>query len=439
MIAAIATGDPTGIAAAYDKYAAVLYAYCQWMLNQPADAAEALRDTFVVAATTIGDFAEDVGLRPQLYAVARDECQRRHHGTIPIPDGHAEGVSGPTARAALPDVRGDLKPTELLALIRGILAELPSREREAVELSLRHNLHDADLAHALGISWSRAHALTERARGRLERALGTLLIARTGREACTELGRLLADWDGRLTGEARDLIAGHVEQCQTCSARRLGAMRPAALSGLMPLTPLPPELREQVLRLCSAATEDAQASQPQATWRAESVWHARFSRLTRLLGWTSTEGHRRPAAATVVLAAWITLVFATGITLLLTGSHPSHALAATPSLRLSSSSPAAVANAASAPAIISPSPLASPTPTPTPSPTISQAQAIVPSPVESPSFVEPSPSPSTSRSPKPSKSPSPKPSKSPSPTPSKSRSPSPSPSGSSSPSASTTG
>src|SRR5271166_4591495 len=44
VAAAIAAGDPAGIALAYDRHAAALYGYCHWILHDPAGAAEALRD-----------------------------------------------------------------------------------------------------------------------------------------------------------------------------------------------------------------------------------------------------------------------------------------------------------------------------------------------------------------------------------------------------------
>ena len=209
------------------------------------------------------------------------------------------------AEEELPDIRSDLEPAELLSLIRGILAELPPREREVIELSLRHNLHDDDLAEALEMSASRAHALTERARGRLEKALGALLVARIGLQACPELGTLLGDWDGRLTEETRDLIARHVEQCDTCAGRRQGTLRQAALSGLQPLVPLPPGLREQVLKLCSSATPDVVAYRQHATRRAESVWRARVSQVITLMKWGSIRANPGRALAVVVVVIWV--------------------------------------------------------------------------------------------------------------------------------------
>jgi DNA-directed RNA polymerase specialized sigma24 family protein len=54
----------------YDKYAAALYGYCHWMLDDSADAAGALQNTFVIAATTLGDLSEPSKLRPWLFAAA---------------------------------------------------------------------------------------------------------------------------------------------------------------------------------------------------------------------------------------------------------------------------------------------------------------------------------------------------------------------------------
>ena len=76
VAAAITAGDPAGIAMAYDRYAAALYGYCHWMLHDSADAARALQDTFVVAATLSG-LSEPAKLRPWLFALARNQCRRQ--------------------------------------------------------------------------------------------------------------------------------------------------------------------------------------------------------------------------------------------------------------------------------------------------------------------------------------------------------------------------
>jgi DNA-directed RNA polymerase specialized sigma24 family protein len=265
VVAAIRSHDLAGVTAAYDKYAAALYGYCHWMLCQSADAAEALRDTFVIG-TAPGDLPETSELRPWLYSVARRECLRRLR-TTDRPTG-VDGVDGGGGEG------------ELRTLICAVLAGLKPRERELIELQFRHDLHDADLAIALGVSWGRAHALAARSRRRLERALGALLTARTGREA----------------------------------GRQRGPLRPAALSGLLPLAPLPPGLKEQVLRACSAAGSEVTAAEVmvyrrRVSGRAELTWLTRFAQAIRR-HWRSIYRHKRPATITMVFTGWVAVVWA---------------------------------------------------------------------------------------------------------------------------------
>ena len=388
VAAAIAAGDPAGIALAYDRYAAALYGYCQWMLHDPAGAAEALRDTFVIAAATLGDLPGAPELRPWLYAVARTECQRLLHTTVRVRGGQVD--PDPTAGAS-----GDSAQAELRTMAGAILARLKPREREVIELSLRHDLYGSDLAEALGMSSRRTHALAARARARLEKALGALLVVRTGREACSVLGELLADWDGQLTEQTRDLVGGHVEQCEICATHGPGALRPAALFGLLPLAPLPRELREQVLSLCSSTAENAVEERRRVARCAKPTSFERISQAIRRVSWDSIGANAGTVTATVAIALWA--VAAVSVMLLtFAGSNPAHTLTARKDVRTSSSSPAATATApptAPAPAPATASAAARP------SPIASQPSAQVPSPVQSSPSFSPSPSQSSSSSP----------------------------------------
>ena len=77
VVAAIVAGDPDGIAEAYDRYAMPLYSYCRSLLREPADAADAVQDTFLIATAKLGSLRDPGKLRSWLYAVARNECHRR--------------------------------------------------------------------------------------------------------------------------------------------------------------------------------------------------------------------------------------------------------------------------------------------------------------------------------------------------------------------------
>src|ERR1700683_5649001 len=77
LVAAIVAGGPARLAEAYDKYASPLYTYCRSLLREPADAADAVQDTFVIAASRLAGLRDHNRLRSWLYAVARNECIRR--------------------------------------------------------------------------------------------------------------------------------------------------------------------------------------------------------------------------------------------------------------------------------------------------------------------------------------------------------------------------
>ena len=267
-------------------------------------------------------------------------------------------------------------------------------------------------------------ALASRARGRLEEALGALHIALTGREACPVLGELLADWDGQLTEQTRDLVVWHIEECQTCAHHGWGAMRPAAFSRLLPLAPLPQELREQVLSLCTSTAEDAVAYRRRVARRAERIWFARFSRAIRQVSWSSIRANPGVAIAAVAVAVWV--VAAVSVTMLTFAGSRAADAQTTGSRAACPGDPdkrrdlleESCGGTATAPASASARP----------SPTVTQPSAYVPTPVQpEPSRVvatSPAPSRSTSSSPRPSKSPTP--SRSGSPSPSHTASPSPS-------------
>ena len=130
---------------------------------------------------------------------------------------------------------------------------------------------------------------------------------------------LLDDWDGRLTSLTRKRVSRHIDQCDVCTDRKHGALRPAALYGMAPLAALPPGLREEVLGLCADARpvgavvpagRDA-AGRPVPAQRLPAGDQARPGS-----GWLALSG---VAAAVGILIA----IVATGIVtvLALDGSH----------------------------------------------------------------------------------------------------------------------
>ena len=235
IVAAIVAGDPAGLAAAYDSYAQPLHAYCRTLLAEPADAADAVQDTFVIAAAKLEQLRDWDRLRPWLYAVARNECHRRLRSYAR----QAELDEAGEMTDATADVGEQAERRELQALMLAALGGLNPGDREVIELNLRHELEGADLADALGVPDNQAYALASRARAQLERSLGALLVARTGRRQCAELDQMLSDWDGELTVLLRKRVARHIEDCDICGSRKRRELSPAMLLSILPLAVVP--------------------------------------------------------------------------------------------------------------------------------------------------------------------------------------------------------
>ena len=116
---------------------------------------------------------------------------------------------------------------EIQQLVRAAIDGLNPGERDVIELSLLSELDNDELADALGVSRNHAHALLSRARSQLERSLGALIVARTGRHACAELDGMLKSWDGQLTVLMRKRMSGHDQQCEVCGERKRRELTPA--------------------------------------------------------------------------------------------------------------------------------------------------------------------------------------------------------------------
>jgi RNA polymerase sigma factor (sigma-70 family) len=404
IVAAIVAGQPGGLVAAYDRYAQPLHAYCCTMLGQPSDAADAVQDTFVIAAAKLGGLRDPSRLRPWLYAVARNECHRRLRGraaAAPLDDADEMADSAP-------DIGEATEQAELRQLVRSALSGLNPGEREIIELNLRHELDGAELAAALGVPRNQAHALASRARTQFEIALGALLVARTGQDACPYLATILDGWNGELTPLLRKRINRHIENCDICDERKRRELSPAALLSLLPVALLPVGLRRELFRLV-ADRSPAAAEHRDLVVRRAGPWRPdgfpvpagglppvrrTFSRTALLTG----------AAVLAVLVLGGGAVFAAD--LLNHGSPAPAALAATPSGGSNSSGGLPGTGPASPGSTqkhdrAAPSSAAS---TPAPAPGGSQPAASSPAAARS---ATPSPSASRSRSSSPSPSPTP--------------------------------
>jgi RNA polymerase sigma factor (sigma-70 family) len=410
VVAAIVAGDPDGLAEAYDRYAAPLFTYCRSLLREPADAADAVQDTFVIAASKLAGLRDQSRLRPWLYAVARNECHRRLRENASTGTSALDQVPEMSDESA--DVTGGAERAELRTLLRSAVRGLNTSEQDLIQLQLQQELDVAEIAAVLGVSRNHAHALLSRARAQLEVSLGALLVARSGRDDCAALSALLEDWDGQLNVLMRKRINRHIERCPACTERKRRELAPALLLGLapLPIAVMPPGMRTHVLRLVSSDTPEAVAHRASVAQRAVMSGPGGFPKPLdppKSAWWRARTVQGAAAAAVVVAAAVLTILALTGafgthhgrLSALSQGSSAPGSAARGAG---SSSGPGSSAKAtASAAARVSPSPSAGgttpagggPSSSPSaPSPSHSPGPSHSPSPRHSPSPSSPAPS-----------------------------------------------
>ena len=273
LVAAVVAGDPAALAAAYDQFAPSLYGYCRSLLDEPADAAGAVRDTFVVAEAKLHLLRDPSRLRPWLYAVARNECRRRLYGdgaSIPLDDDEF-GAGEATA-----DLGPALEQARQREMVSSALADMEQGDQEIVELHLRHEFYGADLADALGVPRNQVHTLTSRARTRFEVALGAHVVAGSRLGSCPELSAILGDWDGDLTLHLRKQVRRHIGACEICSEHERRHVNPVALLSALPEPVLPESLQHEALSLLADTSAAADQERAEIAARAEPFTRSGF-------------------------------------------------------------------------------------------------------------------------------------------------------------------
>lgn len=227
-------------AALYDRYADRIHTFCYSRLRNDADAADALRETWVRAHRCLEQLADPATFRPWLFAIAR---------TTVVDIARARGRHGSRRDWGPLAGRAAEKPA---ALLWDAAAGMQPVDQELLELHLREGMEGTDLALAMDVEAMHVSVMVKRMKTRLSTAVGSLLVARLGREACAELDGLLADWDGRFSLAIRSTIARHVDECDTCHETRRAVVAWESIAAALPASPAPLAVRPAVMAIVAA-------------------------------------------------------------------------------------------------------------------------------------------------------------------------------------------
>lgn len=245
----LAAGDPGALIQVMDRYAARLYDYCHALLRDQEQAAGALHDALIAAYAHVSVLREPDRFRGWLYALVRNECMRR----LRDPDRRAERHEAPEVEDGFLDEAEQARRQEARRLVHGALSGLRGREREALDLMLRHGLDAGEVGGVLGMDAQEATDLTGEAHARLDDALAAAYIARVGRDDCPEIAAI-AGGDGPLPPPVMRRLVHHIESCGICGPRRDRTVSAARLLQVLPVAMMPTDLRGLVM---ATATDPA--------------------------------------------------------------------------------------------------------------------------------------------------------------------------------------
>ncbi len=248
VVQALLAGDTSALGDMYDRYSDRLYSYAITLLRNPDAAADAVSDTFLLAASRMGQLRDPSRLRPWLYAICRNECMHYHRRAAHV----APLEDSPEMSGADVDFDAGLGAAEAASLVSAALPGLNDNDREVIELAMRHDFDAAEIGAALGVNTNNASARVSRARGQLQRCIGALVMFRSGGRACPELRTIVARAEG-FDALTRKRVARHIDDCDECSKVKKSAMLEIAMASALPIAAAPTGLRERVFSDASAS------------------------------------------------------------------------------------------------------------------------------------------------------------------------------------------
>ncbi|WP_424532508.1 sigma factor-like helix-turn-helix DNA-binding protein [Sphaerisporangium viridialbum] len=236
--------DPAALERLCREYGDHLYDYCRSALDDD-EALTAAVGALHGAVAHTDRLYDATRLRAWLYALARAECQARQGGV------RHSGAYARQGRGGSPELAVE------------VLACLEPREREILDLTLRHGLKAEEVARVLDISVEAAESAAGLGRRHAEQWLAAVMDARSATPRCSVLPGLVKSWAESPTRLLRAHISRHVRSCAGCEGVPPKASISVLLSRLPILAgPAPSE------RLLAGADESFTAAET----RTES-WH----------------------------------------------------------------------------------------------------------------------------------------------------------------------
>jgi RNA polymerase sigma factor (sigma-70 family) len=230
MAAEALRGDQEAFTHLYQQYFDQVYDLAARVLKDSAAASDVAQNVFMKFLGGTEVKPPQVSFRAWLYTMTRnaaiDELRRRQR-LVPMAGPEMEdtafiqvstSVQGDPERMALDN--------DLAALVWEAAQSLNPNDYTLLDLNIRKGLEPDELADALGISRGNVYTRLSRLRDSLEEAVTTLILARRGRQDCSQLNELLLRFGSsesvELTPRSRRAVSRHIAECPIYAKQTAG-------------------------------------------------------------------------------------------------------------------------------------------------------------------------------------------------------------------------
>src|SRR5437868_3776587 len=145
LVSAIRAGDQSAMAALYDRFSSVVYSVALRVLGETGAAEDVLQDVFLQLWRNPGVFDASRGkLGAWLAVIARNraiDALRKRHPESDIED---------CILSVEPDLAGDVQRSRAMEKVRGVLGEMPSAQRSALEMAYFEGMSHSEIADKTG-------------------------------------------------------------------------------------------------------------------------------------------------------------------------------------------------------------------------------------------------------------------------------------------------
>jgi RNA polymerase sigma factor (sigma-70 family) len=229
-------GDKAAFAELYERYFDNVYDFLVRMVKDREEAADLAQDTFMRAMNSLPSLAKGGSFKSWLFTIARNTALNRLDRSSRTQPMQTQSDEGETMEMQVIDEDRFSNPEEAMqaktyaSLVWEAANSLDPRTYSVLDLSVRQNLSNEEMAEVLGVKRNNAYVMVNRMKQAMEGAIGSLVLLRNGRHECAELDAVLSKQQiAELTPEVRKVIEKHAGGCKTCGQTRQKLASPFAV------------------------------------------------------------------------------------------------------------------------------------------------------------------------------------------------------------------